>query len=117
MDQNTLGLFMIGGVILLIFVSISIYIVYLSKQYKLRANTWNTTKGVYHHVEYGFHNQRETHGSMVHHTEYRRIEHTIIYFDDGRTVVLNGRYNIPCKAGTHMTIKVNGNNKAWIFGI
>jgi len=69
-------------------------------------------EGVYETAEYGYWVSAESRrsGAMVHttRTEYRRIETTVVRFEDGRTRVLDGRHSMTCPRGACIRIMRNG---------
>lgn len=76
-----------------------------------RSKTWETAaEGVYSHVVYGKYDYTTRSGAMVHHTNHHTMKLTVIYFTDGRTLVMKGRYNMEHPTGTKLRIWRNGND-------
>lgn len=86
--------------------------VFIVRVERKRNNTWVVVaEGVYDRVEYGYHVVNQSSGAMVHSTSYRRIEDTVIYFDDGRAYVARGRQDMSFPAGARIRICRNQNQE------
>lgn len=102
------GIVMIGALLLILFVFVAALLVHtdsLSKQWTV------VMTGVYDSADYGYFEREERSGAMVHTTHYRKIEVTVIRFEDGRTHVMSGRYSMPFPKGSTVRVHRNGLNR------
>ena len=70
-------------------------------------NTWTAVaEGTYDHVDYGHFDRtwQSSHG-LVHHVT---VDTTLVFFDDGHTCAMEGRYGLPFPKGTRIRVQQNG---------
>jgi hypothetical protein len=73
-----------------------------------QAETWHElARGAFDHAEYGDYTVTERSGAMVHHTSHRRIDVTVVVFNDGRSFPMRGRHDMPYPTGTKVIIDEN----------
>ncbi len=86
-------------------------VIHCEDQAKEKArNQWSVVvEGVVDHVEYGQYNEERSVGAgPVHHLETFVMDVTVIYFQDGRSYVAEGRHDMPFPRGTSVRIWRNG---------
>jgi hypothetical protein len=74
-----------------------------------QANAWTpVADGDLDRAEYGHYFALSRSGAMVHTTSYHRIDVTTVFFQDGRSYVMDGLKNMPYPRGTKVRIMRNG---------
>lgn len=107
------------GVIIIVVAALCLAVGWAIQEEKRRkklSETWNdVAEGEFHHVEYGDDVwwQRGQRSSMAARSTMRKqhLKLTVVFFNDGRSFVLNGRHDAPYPAGTRVRIRENGHGK------
>lgn len=73
-----------------------------SKKWKIIA------EGIYDHVSYGYYNEMDREGVMVHRDVIHKMEVTVAHLSDRRTYEMDGRHDITFPRGTQVQILENG---------
>lgn len=102
------GPHLIGPLLLLLVLGIPgvILVTILSFQRRrLLRQPWEVLAvGEHDRTEYGYKVVSARHGTMVHHTSYRKMDVTAVYLTDGRSFIMNGRHSMPFPHGARVKI-------------
>jgi len=99
------------AIVFVVIVLIALFI-HMLEDSETRSKQWKTlAEGEFDRVEYGFYEYTTRSGTMVHSTQYHKVEMTIFFFSDGRSQIVYRRWSMPYPKGTHIRISVNGNDK------
>ena len=99
-------------VLILFLVAMIAILVRVERASRRRDRQWEPVMtGTFDRMEYGHYTVRERSGAMVHTMHYRRIEVSVLYFQDGRAVVMDGRYSMRHVRGTVVRVHRNGNGR------
>lgn len=74
-----------------------------------KSKVWTlVAEGIYDRVEYGSFEYTTRGGAMVRVTRHHVMEVTVVYFNDGRTCVMEERHDMPFPKGASVRILENG---------
>ncbi len=108
MEPGTIVILALAALLALLIV----VLVRVERASRQRERQWEPVlTGTFDRMEYGYYTVSERSGAMVHTTHYRKIEISVLYFQDGRTVIMHGRYSMPHVRGTVLRVHQNGNGR------
>lgn len=105
--QNDVGIFLAVFVLVCMVGGLFAWVIWNDVENARLDETWTVAaEGAYDHADYGYFDRvfHNSHGSDW----SKRIEVTVVYFDDGRTCVAEARLDMSFPKGTFVVIERNG---------